>query len=1392
MTGAELLAHLRRRDVKLSVASGRLRCDSPKGVMTPALRQALAEHKAELLALLSGERTASKEATPELVPRPRTGDLPLSFSQERLWFLHQLDPDSPAYNIHSALRIGGSLQVAALERAISEIVARHEIFRTTCARVGGRLVQAVAPSLAVPLPVDDLADIAEDELESEVVRRAAEEARQPFDLARGPLLRTRLLRLGRDRHVLLLTTHNFVADGWSMQVFNSELSALYRAFVCGEPSPLPPLPLQYADFAVWQREWLQGDVLRHQLSYWRSQLAGAAPLTELPVDRPRPVTPTYRGAREPFALSEPLSDSLRELGRHEGVTLFMVLLAAFQTLLHRYSGQREVLVWTPVTNRNRTETEGMIGPFANSVALRTCFAGDPTFRELLGRVRQVAVGAFAHQDLPFEKLLQELPDEGAALQRRGFQVMVVLYHGQGQRLELADLSVSRLAVEQGTATFDLLLAVGGGGRALAGVLHYSTDLFDAATIRRLLGQFEGLLEAVVSDPGIRVSRLPLLTEGERQRRWAAWNDTRVEHLGDPCLQDLFDAQVQRHPDRVAVEAEDRRLTYAELSGRADQVARSLRSLGVDPETPVGLHLERSVETIVGVLGILKAGGICVPLDPRHPAPRLQAVLDDASPPVMVTLERHIEGLAGYGGRVCVLDASQPAIPGSGGQTPARNAHADQVAWLTYSWGTRPAGTLVTHRALCNQLRWLRRTFDLAEDDRVLRAPEPAPDVPGWEDLGALLAGARLVLASAAGGTDAGQVLQTIRARAITTLVATPALLHALLEDPAFAACPSLRRVVCRGEGLTGELSERFAAIATARLHAVYGLPEAGVEIATARCGGPTGRWTVPADRPGDNVQIHVLDGHLNPVPTGAVGGLYVGGQAVPRGYWGKPGRTAERFLPDPFGESPGARLFDTGELARFVSDGTLDILGRPDRQVKVRGYRVGLAGIETLLAQHPQVQAALALPMEDPLGGERWAAYVVADPPAAGASAAVRGFLRERLPEPMLPSAVVSLDSFPFTAAGEIDDRSLPRPESRPHLDGSFRPPRTEAERTLAEIWRELLKLDEVGVDENFFDLGGHSLLVMQAIAKFEQRTGVRLNPADFLHGTLGQLAASRAAEEPEGARGQPGQPLSDRGEPFLFGPRQAPLFGFHRPADAPRPRGAVLCSPVGPEYLRCHRAYRELARRLVRAGYHVLTFDYYGCGDSSGLFQEARLARWQADTARAVEALKGRLRTERVCLVGLRLGGSLAFLAAAGREDIDALVLWEPVVRGATLVRELLTLQGPGHSGAPPYARPDGTYDVLGYPLSAALLEDLEALDLGAVRSGAPKQVLVVENGELDRAPGGPAVTGLRRFVETLGRRAEHRRISEARIWLREPYEAIVPQETLRSIVGWISDVCP
>ena len=1037
---------------------------------------------------------------------------PASFAQQRLWFLNQLAPSNPFYNVSTALYLIGSLNSIALEKTFYEIVQRHESLRTTFAMLEGEIVQIIAPILSLSIPQIDLQNLSPTQQETAALQLITDAAQSPFDLGAGPLFKVTVLQLGETEHILLLNLHHIVADGWSMGVLIRELGTLYTAFVKNEreaklsrrESPLAALPLQYADFAEWQHQYLQGEVLATQLAYWRQQLNGITTL-DLPTDKQRPAVLSYQGAKQSIILSPALSEALKSWSKQERATLFITLLAAFQTLLYRYTGQIDIAIGTPIANRNLSEIEALIGFFVNSLVLRTDLSGNPTFQELLHRVKNVAMTAYAHQDLPFEKLVEELHPDRELSRNPLFQVSFSLQNTPVAALELPGIAFRAIDFDTGSAKLDLECNLWEDAGSIHGQFIYSTDLFESTTIARMAGHFQTLLEAIVANPKQRLSDLALLTALESHQLLIDWNDTQKDYPQNQCFHQLFEERVDREPNAVAAVFENQQLTYRQLNNKANQLARYLQQLGAQPEVLIGLCVERSLDAIVGILGIIKAGAAYLPLDPNYPQERLNFMLEDAGVSILVTQQHLAKNLTPAEYSVVFLDGEREIIARQSPTNLTTNIVPQNLAYVIYTSGStgKPKGVLIEHRGLYNLALAQRTAFNLNSNHRVLQFASLSFDASIFEIVMALGSGATLYCARKESLLPGTTLIQFLQDNAITHATFPPSLLAVLPS----AELPALQTIICAGESCSSDVVKRWAS--GRRFFNAYGPTEATVWSSFAEI---AGRKKTPIGRPIANTKLYILDEHLQPVPVGIPGELYIGGAGLARGYLNRPELTAQRFIPDPFSEKPGERIYKTGDLARYLADRNIEFLGRTDAQVKIRGYRIELGEIEALLVQHPAVKETAVVAQDDLSGNKRLVACVVPDRDRALNPLELRKFLKEQLPDYMIPHAFVAIAFLPLTPNGKIDRLRLQAPENitSNSPDKSCIAPRTPTESTLAKIWSEILNTELVGISDNFFDLGGDSLLAIRLINEINQQFERELPlSALFLNPTIEGLADS-------------------------------------------------------------------------------------------------------------------------------------------------------------------------------------------------------------------------------------------------------------------------------------------
>jgi amino acid adenylation domain-containing protein len=1021
---------------------------------------------------------------------------PCAFSQRRLWLIDQLEMGRAAYNMAVAVRLSGRLDIHALEESLNEVTRRHEILRTYFAEFDGEPVQVVSPSLSVEMPVIDLTRLPAAARDAQARRMSVAEARLAFDLANLPLLRARLIRLDSRCHILLLTMHHIISDGWSVEVLIRECSILYEAYTTGMPAALPDLPIQYADFVLWQEEWLSGQILTEELAYWKQQLAGIPASLELPADRPRPAVLTYTGAHFSFEIPGDIAASLNRLSQANGVTLFMLLLAAFKTLLFRYSDEPDIVVGTPIANRSQAETENLIGLLVNTLALRTRLSASLTFRELLMRVRQVALGAYAHPHLPFEMLVEALQPDRALSHSPIFQVMFLFENVAGAGLKLPGLDVSLQKVDNGTSKFDLSLVIAESDQGLRGLAEYSTDLFDEATLARMINHYRTLLEAVAARADQPIADLPLLTEPERLQILSTWNQTRHEYAAGSCLHHLFEAQAAATPHSIAVSFDDQRMSYQELNARANQMAHFLASLGVGPEARVGICLERSLDMVVALLGVLKAGGAYVPMDPIYPRDRLALMMQDAGITVLLTQTSLQAALPGSQAGAIYLDVDFDKISRFRQDNPSRDVTPENCCYVIYTSGStgRPKGVQIEHRSVVNFLSSMRRELSFSRDEKLLSVTTLSFDIAGLEIYLPLICGAHLLIASREVSADGGALAAMLERSGATTMQATPVSWRMLI-DGGWQGHASLK-ALCGGEPLPLELAVELKKRAGS-LWNLYGPTETTIWSTAHRLDDDPKK--VSLGRPIANTQVYLLDERLQPVPIGVTGELFIAGDGLARGYLDRPDLSAERFMANPFSDAPGARMYQTGDLCKYDTDGTILYLSRADHQVKIRGYRIELGEIESCLEAYASIERAVVLVREDTRSNKRLVAYVTLRKAQRLDLDQLRWALKDRLPEYMIPSGFVVQDEWPLTPNGKIDRKALHAPaDLPPGLRKDVVAPHHPIEEMVADIWREVLGIGQIGIHDNFFNLGGHSLAASQVASRIRESLRVDLPLRDI------------------------------------------------------------------------------------------------------------------------------------------------------------------------------------------------------------------------------------------------------------------------------------------------------
>jgi amino acid adenylation domain-containing protein len=1104
----ELLLDLSNQGIKLWVEEGLLRYQAPQGTFSPVIKAEIVDRKAEIIAFL--QDTASSGRV-QIQPAPRDRELPLSFAQQRLWFINELEPHSSTYNISGAIRLTGQLDLVSLERTLQEIIRRHEALRTNFISHNGQPIQVIHQNSSWQMTSIDLQELPTNEREEKIQQLVTGEAEKPFALDTDSLIRATLIIATETEHILLLALHHIVFDGWSMGVLIEEIALLYQAFVQGKPSPLAELEIQYVDFAVWQRQWLQGEILERQLNYWQQQLANPPVLLELPTDRPRPPVQTFRGAEQIFTIPADLTSALYSLSRQEGVTLFMTLLAAFDLLLARYTGQTDILIGSGIANRHHSQLEGLIGFFVNMLVFRTDLSGNPSFRELLGRVQSIVLPAYAYQDLPFEMLVDVLQPERTPSHSPLFQVAFFLQNAPASEIELTGLTLSTLTREHKTAKFDLTLSLEQINDELIGVWEYNTDLFNGDTIARMACHFQTLLSGIVAHPEQPITELPLLTVTEQHQLLYEWNDTCREYPQDRCIHQLFEEQVAKTPDAVAVVFEEQELTYQQLNERANQLAHYLQTLGVKPEVLVGICVERSLEMVVGLLGILKAGGAYVPLDPTYPTERLAFIIEDAQVPILITQEQLVNNLPTTQTQILLLEELWPTLLSIHPQyNPKNEVTANHLAYVIYTSGSTgtPKGVLGLHQGAVNRFNWMWKEYPFESEEICCQKTSFSFVDSVWELFGSLIKGIRTLIIPDAEVKDPYSLVQYLGSQQITRIVLVPSLLSAILETHSDlqTRLSKLKYWSVSGEVLSIDLAKRFLkSMPQSLLLNLYGSSEVSADVTACEINDKSISASIGC--PIDNTQIYILDRQMQPVPIGVAGELHIGGDGLARGYLNRPDLTASKFIPNPFLPDKSARLYKTGDLARYLPDGNIEFLGRIDHQVKIRGFRIEPGEIEAALLQEPTIQQCAVIAHEDTSGSKHLVAYIVGDEELD--SSKLKTSLKNKLPDYMIPNIMVHLDTLPLTPNGKLDYKALSILSTGSRLSSINIPPRDHVEFKLTELFTEIFDLKVVGIRDDFFDLGGHSLLIARLLKRIEETFCITNLPLSiiFQNRTVEQLA---------------------------------------------------------------------------------------------------------------------------------------------------------------------------------------------------------------------------------------------------------------------------------------------
>ncbi|MBV6623053.1 MAG: amino acid adenylation domain-containing protein [Rivularia sp. (in: Bacteria)] len=1045
---------------------------------------------------------------------------PLSFAQQRLWFLNKLEPGNRAYNISLAVNLKGELDVVVLEQSINEIIRRHEALRTTFTTVNGQPLQVIASCLKLSLPVIDYQKNIDLQGDSAIVQLLTEQSQQPFDLTQGPLLRAKVLRLAPQKHILLLSMHHIISDAWSTEVLLKEIGTLYKAFLAGTASPLPEISIQYKDFAQWQRQWLQGETLETQLSYWKQQLEDIPAALQLPTDKPRPLVQTSNGSQQSIELSGEVINRLKEIACQENATLFMLLLAAFGAFLYRYTGQDDIAVGSPIANRNRDEVKGLIGFFVNTLVLRTDMSGNPTFTQLLERVKKVALQAYTYQDLPFEQLVEVLQPERDTSRTPLFQVMFSV-QDYSQLPDIPGLTLDLVKIEPKTAQFDLSASIELRQTAVMAAFEYNTDLFDNLTITKMLGHFENLLSGVAENPQLKLSQLPLLSQADCEEL-LEYSTNKSQIFNAPsqveqCIHQQFEARVIKTPDAVAVVSDEQYLTYKQLNERSNQLAHYLKSLGVEPEVLVGICVERSLEMIVALLAILKAGGAYVPLDPNYPKERLALMLEDAQAPVLLTTSVLLDALPENQSQIVCLDRDWQIIAEYSDENPISDTKSENLAYVIYTSGStgRPKGVTIEHRSLSNYINNACIEFEIKSSDRVLQFASISFDTAAEEIFSCLVSGAALILRTDDMLSSISHFLERCDKWQVTILDLPTAFWHQVSAQFAtenLTIPDSVRLVIIGGEKANRNYLDIWQQKVgkQVRLVNTYGPTETTIVATTCDLSSIATTDEVLIGKAISQVQTYVLSPEdLQLVPVGVAGELCIGGVGIARGYLNQPELTAQRFIANPYSTEPKARIYKTGDLVRYLADGNLEFLGRIDNQVKIRGFRIELSEIEVLLNQHLDVKESVVVSREETIGSQRLVAYIVPEKEDIKLVHSLRKYLKEHLPEYMLPASFVMLNNLPINVNGKLDRKALPKATDFSHdFNVNYVAPSNEVEKKIANIWQEVLQLEKVGMEDNFFDLGGHSLLILQVQSKLQKVLNQSISATDlFKYPNISALA---------------------------------------------------------------------------------------------------------------------------------------------------------------------------------------------------------------------------------------------------------------------------------------------
>ncbi len=1323
---------------------------------------------------------------------------PLSYGQRGLWFLQVSAPESVAYNIALCLNIHSEVNLPALKDAIQTLTDRHQSLRTIFTTQDGLPVQEIYEYREAFFQQVDASTLSKDELYEAVIA----EYHRPFDLAKGPLVRWVLFAQSPVSQVLLFNIHHIVADGSSVDILLNELQVIYKTRVENATASLSqvlPAPRQYVDFVRWQTEYLSSPTGEASRKYWLENLGSDLPALNLPTDYQRPLVQTFNGASHIFELDKMTVQAVRDLAHQEGVTTYVVLLAAYYSLLHRLTGQETVIVGTPTLGRPESKFDNVFGYLVNPIPLQVQFADNPTIKALIKQVRLTLLGGLENQYYPVTLLAEQLAIHNDPSRSPIFQTFFNFFQlqrsgsissrlGHNETIDFSGLKISNYIIPQEEGQFDVSLVIVELEDSLRCTFTYNTDLFNAATISRMADYWQTLLRSTLNSPDTRVSDLPLLPDTERQKILVDWNDTSVEYPADTGVHILFEQQAVRTPSRIAAASGKQQITYADLNARANQLANHLQKLGVQPDSMVGVHVERSLDMLVALFGVLKAGAAYVPMDPAFPRERLGFMIEDAGMPVIISQSTLADQLPEHAAQIVLIDSQWSQIALNADQNLPNLATGDNLAYVIFTSGStgRPKGVQVLHRALTNFLLTMRERPGIVQDDVLLAITTLSFDIAGLELYLPLIVGAQVVLLSRESTWDGGQIAAAITEHNTTIMQATPASWQLLLESD-WQGKPDLKMLI-GGEALPPSLAERLLSKGQS-LWNMYGPTETTIWSTIEQIVSHTDPITI--GRPIANTNVYVLDNQLQPVPVGITGVLYIGGEGVARGYIQRPDLTAERFILNPFASG---RIYNTGDIARWLPDGRLECLGRADYQVKIRGFRIELGEIETNLEAHPDVSKAVVVAREDQPGDKRLVAYVIGHEGAHLDTATLRDHVKAHLPAYMVPSAVVTMTAFPLTPNGKVDRKALPAPaqtkqESSRQLVGA----QTDSEIMLVDMWRELLGVESISVFDNFFDLGGHSLQTFQVSTRIEEKTGYKIEPITLRMQSLKQLAASidiatgRVQPSSNGHVADEQQTASNE-LPYFFSSGNESLYGvyYQAQADSAVKRGVVVCPPWGQEYIRTHRALHQMAVRLSDAGIPVLKFDYYGTGDSNGEDTDFAINRSVDDIASAIDQLRQRSGLDDIALVGLRLGGTLAALAHTKLGSTSRLALWDPIVNGHLYLDELAEWhkRNLNYYFGEVDQNPDSqTHEVLGFAMSETMRTQLNEADLLKLAWPTPKHMLLVER---ERNEG---TAQLQTLLQSQHVPLHYQQIDGPQMWTENTDKGLVPHQTLEAIVSWIKE---